>query len=341
MSQQQRLDASDRPIGDPESSGRARVEELSKFERDWEAALPKRVRLVEVGPRDGLQNIDRFVSTEVKISLIDRLSSLGFDRIEAVSFVHPSAVPQMRDAEAIMRQVQRGQTRLMGLVPNARGTERALAAGLDELNFVVSATESFNQANLRQSIASSLASLAESMAMAGPAGMPMRMTISTAFGCPYEGHVSAEQVLAIAERGAELGCHEICLGDTTGMANPRQVFRLFGRMAKDLPGIEPAVHLHNTRGSGAANLIAALQAGVEVFDASIGGLGGCPYAPGATGNVCSEDMVHMLQEMAIETGIDLERLIDTARRVESVLGLQLPGQVMRAGIACAISTRPG
>lgn len=312
----------------------------ARLEQAWDNGLPQRVRVVEVGPRDGLQNLDRFVPTNVKIALINRLARLGFDRVEAVSFVHPRAVPQMRDAETIMDSVERGHARLVGLVPNAHGTRRALACRMDALNFVVSASESFNQANLRLPIAASMASLAESIALSLAAGVPMRLTISTAFGCPYEGFVDPEAVLAIADAGAALGCHEICLGDTTGMANPRQVFHLFRALRDRIGAAEPAVHLHNTRGSGAANLVAALQAGVTVFDASIGGLGGCPYAPGATGNVCTEDMVHMLQEMGIETGIDLAALIDTARRVERNLGVDLPGQVMRAGIACALSSLP-
>jgi len=307
----------------------------------WDSLLPARVRVVEVGPRDGLQNIDRFIPTEVKIALINRLVTLGFDRIEAVAFVHPRAVPQMRDAEEIMRAVDRHGARFMALVPNRRGTERALACGLDILNFVVSATESFNRANLNQSIAASLASLADSIPLALAASVPMRLTISTSFGCPYEGHVDPAQVIDIARRGAELGCREVCLGDTTGMANPRQVYHLFRELRRTLPEVEPAVHLHNTRGAGAANLVAALQAGVTVFDASIGGLGGCPYAPGATGNVATEDMVHMLHEMGVETGIDLVRLLDTARVLEGTLGVPLPGQVIRAGVSCAMTARPG
>lgn len=299
----------------------------------WDGLLPGRVRVVEVGPRDGLQNIEAFVPTAVKIALIDRLARLGFDRIEAVSFVHPKAVPQMRDAEAVLAGIDRGGARLMALVPNRQGTERALSWGLDMLNFVVSASESFNRANLNQSIAASLAALAESMPLAQAAGVPMRLTISTSFGCPYEGFVDPARVLEIAARGAELGCGEICLGDTTGMANPRQVFGLFGALIGALPGLELAVHLHNTRGAGAANLVAALQAGVAVFDASIGGIGGCPYAPGATGNICSEDMIHMLHEMGIATGVDLEALIATARALEPELGFRFPGQLIRSGLA--------
>ncbi len=297
----------------------------------WDALLPDRARVVEVGPRDGLQNLDAMVPTETKVALINQLVGLGFERIEAVAFVHPRAVPQMRDAEAVMHAVRRHPVQFMALVPNRRGVLRALACEVDMLNFVTSASESFNQANLNQSIAASLAALAESIEPARAAGVPMRLTISTAFGCPYEGEVDAARVIDIAGRGVALGCGEICLGDTTGMANPRQVYHLFRAVRQVLPGdVELAVHLHNTRGTGAANLMAALQAGVTIFDASIGGLGGCPYAPGATGNVATEDMVAMLHEMGVTTGVDLARLIQVAQGTERLLGVHLPGQMIRA-----------
>jgi len=302
-------------------------------EAAWLVRLPHRVRVYEVGPRDGLQNIAHPVPTDVKVALIDRLSGLGLDRIEAVSFVHPRVVPQMADAEAVMARVVRGRTPLVGLVPNARGVERALACGLDALNFVLSASESQNRANLNQSIAESEQAFRESISMASAEGLAMRLTISTAFGCPYEGYVPPERVLALARRGAEQGAAEICLGDTTGMANPGQVDRMFRMLAAELPGAVLAVHLHNTRGAGAANLLAALLAGVSRFDASLGGLGGCPFAPGATGNVCTEDMVHMLHGMGIQTGVALGGLIEAAREIEPLLGVRLPGQVIRAGIA--------
>lgn len=302
--------------------------------------LPRRVRMVEVGPRDGLQNLSRPVATEVKVRLVDGLGALGFDRVEAAAFVSPRAVPQMADAAAVMAAVQRRPgLHLMALVPNRLGTAKALDAGADMLDFVCSASESFNQANLNQPIAASLASLAASLPLALAAGIPVRLTLSTSFGCPYEGYVDPSRVLDIAAQAADLGCQEICLGDTTGMANPRQVFELFGRLRDRLPQVTPAVHLHNTRGSGAANLLAALQAGVEVVDSSLGGLGGCPYAPGATGNVASEDMIHMLHEMDVETGVDLHGLIALARQAEGWLGQPLPGQVMRAGEAWAFSCR--
>ncbi len=304
------------------------------------AALPDTVEIVEVGPRDGLQSIARHVPTDVKIALIQRLAALGFRRIECVSFVHPTAVPQMADAEAVLAGIDRGgdarRARLVGLVPNVRGVERALrAGGLDELNFVLSGTESQNERNLRQSIAASLASLAEAAALARSAGLPLRATISTAFGCPFEGYVPPDRVLDLARRCADAGAAEVCLGDTTGMAVPTQVYRLFAALRLRLPAVPLAVHLHNTRGSGAANLVAALHAGVRIADASIGGLGGCPFAPGATGNICTEDTVHMLEGSGVATGIDLDGLIDAARAFEPQIGVHLPGQVLRAGSSLA------
>lgn len=297
----------------------------------WVERLPASVRVYEVGPRDGLQNIDHFVPTDVKIALIDALSGLGYDRIEAVSFVHPRVVPQVADAEAVMAGVTRGAARLVGLVPNARGVERALAAGVDETNFVLSASESQNRSNLNQSISESQAQFEDSIRLTREAGLPMRLTISTSFGCPFEGYVPPERVLDIARHGADAGAAEICLGDTTGMANPAQVYRLFLALTDALPELPVAVHLHDTRGAGSANLLAALQAGVTRFDASMGGLGGCPFAPGATGNIGTEDSAHMLETMGVSTGLDLDGLIDVARRFEPRIGVRLPGQVLRAG----------
>ena len=298
-----------------------------------EIAWPSRMQVLEVGPRDGLQNIDAPIDTGTKVALVNALLGLGFDRIEAVSFVHPRAVPQMADAEAVMAGLERGgsDTRIVGLVPNVRGVRRALEAGVDELNFVLSATESQDRWNLNRSLAGSLRLLEEALTETGAAGLPMRVTISTAFGCPYEGYVPPERVLELARRCADLGAEEICLGDTTGMATPRQVRHLFESLGDQLPHIRRAVHLHNTRGTGAANLLAAMATGVDIFDASLGGLGGCPFAPGATGNVCTEDMLHMLHGMGVPTGVDLVGLLDVARAFESRLGVHLPGQLLRAG----------
>lgn len=298
--------------------------------------LPPKARVVEVGPRDGFQNLDAFVATDIKIRLVNRLLGLGFDRVEVTSFVHPAAVPQMRDAEDVAAAARRDGSRLMYLVPNRFGTERALGCDPDMLNFVVSASESHNRANLNASVAATLKELDASAQLARGAKVGLRVTISTAFGCPYEGFIDPGQVVRLAHRGRDAGAEEICLGDTTGMANPRQVHALFTTLASELPDMPLAVHLHNTRGSGAANLLAALQAGVAVFDGSVGGMGGCPYAPGATGNVATEDMVNMVHEMGIATGVDLDRLIAVAREAEDILGIELPGQVARAGATCRL-----
>jgi hydroxymethylglutaryl-CoA lyase len=266
------------------------------------------------------------------VSITNELLGLGFDRVEITSFVHPAAVPQMADADEVARGARRDGARIMVLVPNARGTLRALAHGPDMVNFVLSASETHNQANLNAPVAKSLRDFEASSTLAREAGVPVRMTIATSFGCPYEGWVDPARVLELAVAAEDAGASEICLGDTTGMANPRQVFDLFTALAGAVRSAQLAVHLHNTRGAGAANLLAAFQAGVAVFDAAFGGLGGCPFAPGATGNVCTEDMVHMVEEMGIETGVDLPGLIAVALRAEALLGVELPGQVMRAGL---------
>lgn len=297
------------------------------------AGLPRRVDVVEVGPRDGLQNIETFVPTDVKVELVNRLLRAGFAWVEVTSFVHPAAVAQMSDAEEVMRRIRSSGGGRMVLVPNARGAERALACGPDRLNFVLSASESQNEANLRQSIDRSQRELEETVRMAGSARVPVRLTISTAFGCPFEGAVDPQRVRDIARHGADLGTDEVCLADTTGMANPRQVFELVGRVTEDLSETPVAVHLHNTRGAGAANLVAGLQAGARAFDGAVGGLGGCPFAPGASGNICTEDMVHMLEEMGIETGIDLDAVLETALWLEAAIDRPLAGQVIRAGPA--------
>jgi hydroxymethylglutaryl-CoA lyase len=299
----------------------------------WLGRLPARVRFVEVGPRDGFQNLDEFVPTADKIQIVNRLVGLGFDRVEVTSFVHPHAVPQMRDAEAVLGAARRGLATLMVLVPNRRGAERALAGQPDMLNFVLSASEAHNRANLNRTVAESMVDLAGTLDLAQAAAVPLRLTIATSFGCPYEGYVNPDAVLALARRAAGLGVVEICLGDTTGMADPLQVYQLFTDLASAVPDVTAAVHLHNTRGSGSANLLAALAAGITVIDGSVGGLGGCPYAPGATGNVCSEDMVHLLEAMGVATGVRLPELVDVALDIERRLGLNLPGQVMRAGLS--------
>jgi len=294
--------------------------------------LPSRVAIVEVGPRDGLQNIHHFVSTDDKVRLIDALSETGVATVEVTSFVHPKLVPQMADAEAVLRRIQRRPgVQFMGLVPNEKGAARALDSGVDVVNVVVSASESHNQENVRMSVAESLERISRIADLAREAGKPMRADISTSFGCPFEGRVAPERVIAVARGLRDIGAERVTLCDTTGMANPLQVEQLVHRCIDELRGIELGVHFHNTRGAGPANVLAALQAGADIVAGSIGGLGGCPFAPGATGNVCTEDMVHMLEEMGVATGVDLRKLIRAAKLAQEILGRELPGQVMKAG----------
>lgn len=296
------------------------------------AGLPARALVTEVAPRDGLQSLDAFVPTDLKVELVNRLATLGLECVEATSFVSPSAVSQMRDAEEVMRRIDRGAgTRIMVLAPNADGVRRALESGPDVVNFVVSASDAHSLANARMSVLEAQAELVASLTMAREASVPVRLSVATAFGCPFEGAVDAGRVEQIARHGVEHGVAEVCLADTIGVANPRQVFRLCRSLLEAVGDVPLAAHLHNSRGSGAANLLAALQAGVERFDASVGGVGGCPFAPGASGNVCTEDMVGMLADMGIDTGVDLDGLIDTARFMGRELAIDLPGQMAQVG----------
>jgi len=294
--------------------------------------LPTKVQIVEVGPRDGFQIESEFIPTEQKIKIIDKLSETGLQRIEATSFVHPKAVPQLADASEVMAGITRKEGVIYtALVPNVKGVERALQAGVEEINLVVSASESHNQNNMNMSIAESLKAFREAARIALDNGMRITGSIATAFGCPFEGRVSPQKVEEIAQEYLTMGVHEVSLADTTGMGDPSQVIDMVSRLRGQFKDVEFRLHLHNTRGAGMANVLAALFEGITIFDGSIGGLGGCPYAPGATGNIPTEDMVHMLESMGIDTGIDLSKLIDCAKMVQELLGRELPGQVMKAG----------
>ena len=297
--------------------------------------LPKSVTIVEVGPRDGLQNEAHFVPTEQKIELIDRLSGTGLKRIEITSFVHPKAIPQLKDSEEIVKRTRRkAEVTYSALVPNEKGLERALAAGVKEIALFVSASETHNQKNVKMSIAESLKGFCKIAERALSYGIRIRGYVVTAFGCPYEGKVPPEKVEFIAGEYQAMGVHEIALGDTTGMANPLQVSRMVDRIKPRSGSAVLALHFHDTRGAALANILAALQEGVTIFDGSIGGLGGCPYAPGASGNVATEDLVNMLQEMGIETGVDLGKLIDCARFARDIIQRELPGHLLIAGRVC-------
>ena len=298
------------------------------------AELPGRVRIREVGPRDGFQNEPETIPTAEKVRLVDLLSASGLRRIEVTSFVRPDVIPQLADAEEVLRGVQRREgVSFSVLIPNERGLERALGLRerFDEVNVFVSASETHNRKNVNRSIEDSLAGLERTLATAGEAGLRREGVISTSFGCPYEGEVAPERVFAIAERLAAAGCEEVGFGDTTGMANPRQVGEFFAAARERLAGVELTAHFHNTRGQGLANVLAALEQGVDSFESSFGELGGCPVPPGATGNVATEDVVSMLHEMGIETGIDLPRLLEASRAAQEALGRPLGAHVLTAG----------
>ncbi len=301
--------------------------------------LPARLSLREVGPRDGLQNEDP-VPTAGKIALIDALSHTGVRRIEAVSFVSPRAIPQMADADEVWQRISRSEgVRYSALVPNLRGAERALSAGVRELELVVSASDTHNRANVNRSTEESLDEIAGLVAAVHAAGGTAAVTVSTAWGCPYEGDVPVARVVAVAGRAVRDGADAISFGDTTGMATPPRVKALVGEFRSAFPEVELNLHFHNTRGTGLANVLAALQMGVSDFDASVGGLGGCPYAPGASGNIATEELVHMAEDMGVETGVDLAALIDAAAGAERLVGHQLPSQVLRAGPRTRLTPR--
>jgi hydroxymethylglutaryl-CoA lyase len=291
------------------------------------------ITIREVGTRDGIQSLGAFIDTAHKVELIEALTATGLRRIEATSFVNPRAVPQMADAAEVMSQVwRRPGVSYEALVPNVRGAQDALAAQVDAILVVVTASEAFNQKNVRMSVDASLTQFAAVKELADAAGVGCIGAIGTAFGCPYEGEIPESRLFALIERFVAMGFTELMLADTTGMANPLQIERTASR-ALDRYGDTARVglHLHNTRGMGLANVVAGLQAGIVTFDASLAGIGGCPFAPQAAGNISSEDTVHMLHEMGLETGVDLDRLIDVARLAQDMLGRELPGQVMKAG----------
>ena len=293
--------------------------------------LPSTVKVVEVGPRDGFQMEKAFIPTETKIELINALVRCGFARMEVTSFISPKAIPQMRDASEVVAGVdRRTAVKIAALVPNPKGAENAAAAGVDEMVTFLSASESHNRSNVNRTIEESLAGFETVVRIAREANISVATGIAVAFGCPFDGDVPAERVASIVGRLLDLGVHAFTLGDTTGMATPPIVKRTCEHLLTTYPDLQLSLHFHNTRGIGLVNVYAALELGLTTFESSVGGLGGCPFAPGATGNVCTEDMVYMLREMGIETGIDLDRLIDASKRVERVIGRTLPGQIMKA-----------
>lgn len=293
--------------------------------------MKRRIYFHEVVTRDGFQIEPDFVPTEQKVALVNALSECGFAKIEVTSFTSAKAIPALRDAEEVMGRITRAPgVEYTVLVPNARGAERALEAKADELNGVMSTSETHNLANLRMSREQSFAALSEVIKLArGHAAI--NASLSTCFGCPMEGDVAQEEVVRWADRFAELGVRGLTICDTTGMAHPVQVARMSQVLLHRFSQLQLTLHFHNTRGMGLANVLAAVQEGVVCLDASLGGLGGCPYAPGASGNICSEDAIHMLDAMGYDTGIDMSRLLAVARGLPDLVGHQVPGQVAKAG----------
>ena len=295
---------------------------------------PESVRIREVGLRDGFQNEPEVIATEDKIRLAGMLAASGLKRLEITSFVRPDVIPQLADGAEVLAGVDRHDDIAYSvLIPNERGLERALEQRdrFDEVNLFLSASQTHNRKNVNRSIEESLVGLEATIARARAQGLRCEGVISVSFGCPFEGEVPADRVFGIAERLVAAGCEEIGFGDTTGMANPRQVSEFFPAARERLASVELTAHFHNTRGQGLANVLAALEAGVDSFESSFGELGGCPVPPGATGNISTEDLISMLHEMGIETGVDLEALIAASREVQDVLGRPLGAHVLRAG----------
>ncbi len=273
-------------------------------------ALPSRVLVVEVGPRDGLQNEKAVVPTDVKVAFIEALASAGLRVVEATSFVSPKSIPQLADADDVMRRIQRRDgVRYPVLVPNERGLDRAIAAGATEIAVFTAASESFARANINASIAESIARFEPVIERAKGAAMRIRGYVSTCFGCPYEGCVAPDAVVSVASRLLALGIDELSIGDTIGVATPNQVIELCGLLAAHVEPARCAMHFHDTRGTALANVLAAMQCGIAIFDSAAGGFGGCPYAPGAAGNLATEDLLYMLHGMGIETGVSLEKVV--------------------------------
>jgi len=298
------------------------------------SSLPASVRIREVGPRDGFQNEPEVVPTDAKVRLIEMLAATGLRRLEVTSFVRADVIPQLADGAEVLDRIDVPEgVSLSVLIPNERGLENALAhrERFHEVNLFLSASEIHNRRNVNRSVEESLGGLERVIALARAQGLRCEGVVSVAFGCPYEGDVPPQRVFGIAERLAAAGAEEVAFGDTTGMANPRQVREFFTAARDALPGVELTAHFHNTRGQGLANVLAALESGIESFESSFGELGGCPVPRGATGNVATEDVVSMLHEMGVETGVSLERLVEAVRAAQDVLGRPLGSHVLTAG----------
>lgn len=293
--------------------------------------FPESIRIVEVGPRDGFQMESRFLPTELKVATIERLAAAGVSAIEAVSFVHPRVIPQMADAvEVMLRVSKRPGVRYLALVPNFKGAERALATEVDGMRLVVCVTETYNQKNVGLSVDESLAVFADIVRLTEPAGVPVSVMLSVAFGCPFEGEVPEDRVLDLARRFLDLGSAELGLGDSAGLAHQLQVRGLLRRVNEAFPEIPKWLHLHDTRGLGIANAVAAMEEGIDTFDTSLGGLGGCQIMKGVSGNISTEDFAYLCRESGLETGVDLDAVREASRHLTQFLGRELPSRVLAA-----------
>jgi hydroxymethylglutaryl-CoA lyase len=296
-------------------------------------SLPAEVTVYEVGPRDGLQNESRLVPTESKVALIDALSATGLKAIEITSFVNPKWIPQLADAVEVARRVVRNpRVAYSALVPNAHGLASALAGGMQEIAVFLSASETHNRKNVNKSIADTLKAFEDTVPAALARGLKVRAYVSTVFGCPYEGWVDPARSVELAGKLRALGCYQVSLGDTIGVANPRQVRDVLARVLDEHPREAVAVHFHDTRGTALANILMAVEMGITTVDAALGGLGGCPYAPGAAGNVATEDVVYMLEGMGVRTGVELERLVDCSSLATTLVGHEVPSKYYRAAL---------
>jgi hydroxymethylglutaryl-CoA lyase len=301
------------------------------------------VTLYEVGPRDGLQNESRLIPTDDKVALIDALSGTGLRAIEITSFVNPKWIPQLADGVEVARRVKRTPAvRYSALVPNRQGFDSAVKAEMNEIAVFLSASETHNKKNVNKTIAATLQAFGEVIPPALERGMRVRAYVSTVYGCPYEGAVDPNKALELCRALRAMGCYQISLGDTIGVANPRQVRDVLSRVLAETPIDAVAVHFHDTRGTALANILVSVEMGITTVDAALGGLGGCPYAPGASGNVATEDVVYMLEEMGVKTGVDLEKLIDCSRLASTLVGHEMPSKYYRAAIgARQRAGRPG
>lgn len=292
--------------------------------------LPKKVTIKEVGPRDGLQNESEIISSEDKVNWIDRLSDTGLSYIEISSFVHPKWIPQLKDAVEVARKINRNPSvTYAALVPNRKGLQRALEVDIDEVAIFMSASETHNQKNINKSIEETYPILKEVVTEAKQEKKKVRGYVSTVFGCPYEGQVSEEQVLKVCARLFEMGIDELSLGDTIGIANPLQVEQFLTKLVNRFPKERLAMHFHDTRGTALVNVLAATSLGITTFDSALGGLGGCPYAKGATGNLATDDLIYMLHGMGVDTGIDVYKLADAAKFIQRQMNKPLPSHQMQ------------